>query len=180
MQTTRYSTIAMLLHWLTAAVILGLLIFGEDMVSPREGATDFSRMLHVSLGSLVLLLTLARLLWRLASPPPALPANMQGWEVKLSKAVHHLFYVLLIFLPLSGWLAASALNAEHGTQFSLAGLMALPMLPLPDLGEFYEEVHGLAGNLIWALFGLHVLGALKHQFLDGGRGYLARMGLGRT
>lgn len=179
MKTERYSAIAIVLHWITAALIIGMLILGEDMVSPRDGATDFTRSVHASIGTLILLLTFMRLGWRFIKPAPALPVNMTGLELKAAKATHHLFYVLLLALPLTGWLAASALTLEHGTNFTVFGF-ALPVLPLPDLGELYEALHGIPGKLMWALLALHIIGAVKHQFWDGHKAYLSRMGLGRA
>ena len=179
MKTERYSTVAIVLHWAIALLIIGMLIFGEDMVSNHHGATDFSRSLHATIGMAILALTFMRLGWRLVKTPPALPQSMKSWERKASKAAHHLFYVLLIAIPLTGWLSASAISNEHGTAFFIAGLPMIVM-PLPDLGEFYEAMHGLSGNLMWALLALHVAGALKHQFLDGHKAYMARMGIGRS
>ena len=162
----RYTTTAIALHWATAIAIVVLLLFGEDMVKIRAGATDFTRSIHAGLGMLVLALTAIRLGWRLANPPPPLPPGGKAWEVKLSKLTHGIFYALMLFLPLSGWLAASALFFERNISFSVAGLFGLPVIPVPDLGEFYEAIHSLAGDAMWVLLALHVLAALKHQFID--------------
>jgi cytochrome b561 len=163
---SRYSAVAMALHWITALIIIAFLIFGENMIDDENGGTDFTRSLHVSLGLLVLVLTLIRLFWRFANPPPALPATMKGWEMKLSKVSHAVFYLLMLALPLTGWLAASAVSVEDNIIFTLLGGIILPLAAVPELGELLPEAHILAGNVMIALLALHILAALKHQFID--------------
>ena len=163
---SRYSAVAMALHWITALIIIAFLVFGESIIEADHGGTDFTRALHVSLGLLVLVLTLVRLLWRVANPPPALPATMKGWEVTTSKISHAVFYLLMLALPLSGWLAASAVSAENNIIFTVLGGMILPLAAVANLGELLPEAHSLAGNVMIALLALHVLAALKHQFID--------------
>lgn len=176
---TRYDSVAMILHWVTAIIMVFMIFFGEDLIrQPRGAAPDAALAgypsLHVSLGVSVLILTLIRIVWRLANPPPPYPATMKGWELLLSKATHLLFYVLMIVLPISGWLAFSEYLQAHPNlaDVKVFGLFAVPVGPL--LGEFAEQVHGLGSNAAMALFFLHVLAALKHQFIDGD-GIMRRM-----
>ncbi|MDP4822323.1 MAG: cytochrome b/b6 domain-containing protein [Aestuariivirgaceae bacterium] len=166
MPTTRYNSAAMALHWLTAIIIIAFLIFGENMVESSHGGTAFTRTIHVTLGSLVLLLTLARIGLHMVVHPPAHPPGMKHWEVKLSRLAHAGLYALMVALPLSGWFAASEAAAEDGLAFTYPGGVSLPLPPYSDITEWLGEGHEIASKLMIVLLALHVLAALKHQFID--------------
>jgi cytochrome b561 len=160
----KYDSVAMILHWVIASLLIAMLIFGENMMDAEEGAA-WLPSLHVSIGFTVLTLSLVRLGWRLANPPPPLPSTMAPWEKLASHASHALFYLLMIGLPVSGWLALPALLREEA---KLVGITAfgLGMPAAPDLGLPMGDLHGVIGNVAWALLALHVLAALKHQFVN--------------
>ena len=110
--TARYSTVAIALHWLTALAILAMIPTGwwmsEAIADPDSQAAAYRVFqLHKSIGITILLLSLIRLGWRLANPPPPLPLNLPRWEALLSKIVHVGFYVVMIGMPLTGWLTVS-------------------------------------------------------------------------
>lgn len=160
----KYDTVAMILHWVIAALLIAMLIFGETIMDAEEGAA-WLPSLHVSVGFTILALSLARLGWRLANPPPPLPMTMAPWEKLASHASHTLFYVLMIGLPLSGWFALPELLREEAERAGITAFgFAIPAAP--DLGLPMDDVHGLMGNVAWALLALHVLAALKHQFIN--------------
>lgn len=168
---TRYGTVAMILHWLIALSIIGLLIVGKYMVDlPRTDPDRFTLFqLHKSFGLSVLVLSFLRVGWRLANPPPALPAGMAPWERWAATLTHLAFYALIIVLPLSGWATAS--SSTSGVPTLWFGLFEVPSMPgIPaDRGvhEQAEEVHELLGNIMIGLLLLHVGAALKHHFWDG-------------
>ena len=141
-----------------------LLVFGEDLIE-QEHWIQLGPTLHVSLGIAILALTVVRLAWRMVNPPPAYPAGMAWWEKLAAKITHLLFYVLLIVIPISGWLAIPEfLEDEHIREnLSIFGL-PLPIAPNVDLSM--DEVHELASNLTIALLLMHVLAALKHHFIN--------------
>lgn len=165
MSQVRYSTGAILLHWLIAiAVIVNWRIAeaAEHLAGPEKSAIMAN---HKALGITILILTLLRLAWRFVKRPPPLASTLKPWEAGLAKTVHLLFYVLLIGLPLGGWLA----NSFFGQGVNVFGLFTLPALPVgqnPDTGEGIFEVHATLGTVMLVLIALHVLGALKHHFLD--------------
>ena len=167
----KYNGVAMTLHWIIAALMIYMIFFGENLIRQPRGSTadigTFLPSLHVSIGVAILLLTLARLAWRVMNPPPPYPATMKDWEILLSKLTHGLFYVAMIGLPITGWLAFADYLQTHaglaGT--SVFGLFGVP--PAPELGRIAESLHGLGSNATMALFFLHVAAALKHQFIDG-------------
>jgi len=155
----------MSLHWLIAVLMVFLLVFGEDLIEQEHGV-QMGPALHVSIGVTILFLTILRLLWRLANPPPAYPAGMVWWEKLAAKITHLLFYVLLIVIPISGWLAIPEfLEDEHMRgDLTIFGQFPLPVAPNIDLSM--DDVHELASNFTIALLLMHVLAALKHHFIN--------------
>ncbi len=169
---TRYSTVAIWLHWIIALMIIGNLLGGLtlDLLFPgKDPATIETKRfiigLHKSIGLCVILLTLLRIGWRLVNPPPPLPGHMTRIEVILAKATHMAFYVLMLALPFSGWAMVSTGKRVFPLQWF--GLFEVPKLPLsPDLGGFFYETHEVLGWIAVATLALHVLAALKHQVFD--------------
>ncbi|MFA6605555.1 MAG: cytochrome b/b6 domain-containing protein [Sphingomonas sp.] len=104
---TRYSAIAILLHWAIAALILANLLLGWRM-GYLKGLAQFDMFqLHKSIGITVLLLSVARLGWRMLNPPPPLLISMKTWERRAAGTTHWLFYGLMIGMPLTGWAMVS-------------------------------------------------------------------------
>ena len=165
MPTNRYSGGAMLLHWAIAiAVIVNWRLADAAEGVPREQHMDALGP-HMATGMLILVLSVIRLIWRWTHTRPPLGAHLARWEVMLAKAVHFVFYVLLVGLPLMGWIGTSM--QDHPIDFF--GWFTVPMLPTakdPRAGHELLEVHGTAGNIFIYLIGLHILGALKHHFWD--------------
>lgn len=161
---TRYNSVAVALHWLIAALMIYMLLWGEDLI--RHPTGTYNPSLHASLGLSILVLSLVRLGWRLANPAPALPATMKPWEVMLSHVTHWAFYVLMIGIPLTGMMSFTAQLVRDPilSGASIFGMFAVPSLP--NLGGAGGGLHGLLSNLAKVLIILHVLAALKHQFWD--------------
>jgi len=170
----RYNTVAMSLHWLIAALLItniGLAWYFNTLHGLAKSAPV---QLHKSIGITVLILSLARLAWRLVSPPPALPASVTGWERWSALTVYVLFYVVMIGMPLTGWAMVSASNLIHVFPIMLYGVVHWPAIgPLTTLApakmkaahETFEAAHGLLAKLAYGLIVLHVGAALRHQFL---------------
>lgn len=107
-QATRYSRVAIWLHWLIALFILFNLSLGfvmEDLPMPGRFIVVLA---HVSAGLTVLALTIARIAWRLRNPPPPFADGLSAWERKLAHAVHFGLYALMLAMPLMGWALVSA------------------------------------------------------------------------
>ena len=183
-RAARYATVAILLHWTLAALIVLQVVLAGRM----EGRTPeaFAVMqLHKSIGITVLLLSLARLAWRLTHPPPPEPAALKAWERKLSTVVHWAFYIVMIAMPVTGWIAVSASRFAFPTL--LFGVVPWPHVPgLADLApaaraawhEVGEVSHELIIKGFYVLIALHVLGALKHQVLEADTPVFSRMAPG--
>ncbi|MCF3936025.1 cytochrome b/b6 domain-containing protein [Acuticoccus sp. M5D2P5] len=184
-RSSRYTTGAILLHWLIALLVLAQIAGGYAMTDIlQEGsATQYDVFqLHKSLGITILVLTLARILWRFFNPPPAMPASVSRLERGLARLVHVVFYALLLVIPLSGWVLISASPVDVDTVLFFQE--ALPWPNLPGFGGFSAEtqnafvgtvgdVHATLAYAVALLVVLHIVGAVKHQFAE--RGYLARM-----
>ncbi len=181
----RYTSVAIVLHWAIAFAILFMLPLGFWMHGEAEDGNTSTAVfnayqLHKSVGFTILALSLVRLGWRLANPPPPLPPHMPGWERFVAKITHWLFYILMIGLPLSGWLYVSAGWSIHDDAplavptrwFNLFGIPHLFGLEQAS-HDVREDVADIAFNahaiLAFAIIGLgvaHVAAALKHHFFD--------------
>lgn len=183
----RYTAVAIALHWAIALMIVGLIGVGwymENLLgdAPAERAQYQTIVqLHKSFGITVLLLSVARIAWRIMNRPPKEPP-MPGWQAMASRSVHVLFYILIMAMPLSGWIMASASGAFETRYFGTVDIR-LPVIPTLD-AETREGLESAAGSahslMAWTIVGLlvlHVAGALKHQFVDRD-GLMARMAPG--
>ena len=181
----RYTAIAVVLHWAIAFAIVFNLVLGFWMhISAEHGgvsqAVFQAFQLHKSVGLSVLALSLARLGWRLAHKPPPLPARMPPWERVASKAVHGAFYLIMIALPLSGWLYVSTGWAHEADRAFNVPTLYFGLFQVPHLFGLAErsvEVRSALSHTAFtlhyvfaygaiALAALHVGAALKHHFID--------------
>jgi cytochrome b561 len=175
--TLRYTTPAVALHWLVALLIFVGFPLGVYMHElPLSPVKLQLYSYHKWIGITVLLLAGVRVAWRLSHRPPPLPASIAGWQRQASAAVHGLLYLLILAIPLSGWLMSSA----KGFQTVWFGVLPLPDLvgKSRELGELLEEVHEWLNYTLLALVILHVAAALKHHFIER-QPFLQRMGWGK-
>ncbi len=165
----RYSTVAMWFHWVIAALVILNLAIGLL----HDALPGQSMPLHKSIGLTVLALTAARVAWRLGHRPPPLPAHTPGWERGAAHATHWLLYLLMIAMPVTGWLMVS--GSAQRRPLDWFGLFDLPYLPVgAAAGGFGHEAHEILGWLMLALVVLHVGAALRHRLILRDR-VLARM-----
>ena len=159
-----YPTPSVLLHWLTAVLILAAIPLGLYLSDLPLSPNKLKLIsYHKWIGITVLFLFLPRLLMRLTRPvPPALEAP--AWQRFAASATHGLLYLLIIAVPLTGWLMGSA----KGFPVVYLGFLPLPDLLAKDqaLGDLFKTIHETLNNGLLALIGLHVAAALKHQFID--------------
>jgi len=167
----RYSNVAVTLHWTTVALVLLQAYLGFTFALSEEGpARDAVFVWHKTVGVIILLLTLGRLAYRLKNPPPPFPPELPAWERFAAVWNHRLFYLLLIAMPIVGFIAVSGF--ANGPTTPLAGGIQVPVIPgiSRSTGEMAGEIHELAAYLLIALILVHVGAALKHQFVDRWRG----------
>ncbi len=161
---SRYSWQAMLLHWLLAAIVIGMLSLGYILGEMSRGPTkDFYVGLHKSFGVLALMLVLLRIGWRLRRTPPPLPLTVPRWQRIAAASTHGLLYLCILLQPLSGYLA-SAFSSSAVQFFGIT----LPQWGWDDkpLRSFFGEMHGIVATALVALIALHVLAALKHLLVN--------------
>lgn len=183
--TSRYSAIAILLHWAIALAIAGMIPLGwwmgkalEDRSTQLQAIAAFQ--LHKSIGLTILALSLLRLAWRFMHPAPALPEGMKPWEQWLARGVHWAFYVVIIAMPLTGWMYVSTAWSAHDHRpldvptlyfglFQIPHLFGLAHAAEPTRASLADVLMLIHSKLAWGaivLAGLHVAAALKHQFVD--------------
>jgi cytochrome b561 len=185
-QVTRYTKTAVILHWLIAIGIFAMFAFGWYMSdlpkeAPKQMAYDlfdwgivninlaeeasprtFYFNLHKSIGVTILALIVFRLFWRIKHKAPAMLSSYQAWERKLATGAHHLLYLLMLAVPITGVIMAAA--SKYGLKWFGVGLIA--GLDNKGLREVFEEAHEIVGIFMLVVLALHIVGALKHHFID--------------
>ncbi len=170
--SAEYGVVSKLLHWLMAAIIIVLIAVGiymaelpTDTVEQKQYAFQFYGM-HKSFGVVILALIVLRLVWIRLSPPPALPPVFDAKEQRITKMVQGLLYLLMLLLPISGYLMSNA----GGYPIHFFGLGELPAVigKSKTIGGFVHEAHEVMGFAMLALILLHMAGALKHRLRDKG------------
>lgn len=183
---SRYTKTAKVLHWLIAIGIFFMFALGWYMSelpkeAPKQMAYDLFDLgiytwnlseevsprtlyfnLHKSIGVTIFALILIRILWRITHRPPTLLTSYKAWERKLATGAHHLLYLLMVALPLSGLIMAVA--SKYGVKwFGLEFIKGLDNTPMREL---FKEVHEIVGFIILLVIIVHIIGALKHNFID--------------
>ncbi|WP_397576236.1 cytochrome b [Sphingorhabdus sp.] len=163
----RYSRVAILLHWLIAALMLFAIPLGLYSAENEGPLADQLTNIHKLVGIAILALTLVRIGWRLTHKPAPLSATIAPALRLAARTTHLVFYLLLLALPLSGWWMTSAFPKRH--PFGVSGVFEVPFLPvemsMASAGAAHE-VHEVLGWLTIGLIFLHVAAALKHHFYD--------------
>jgi cytochrome b561 len=167
------------LHWLIVVMIAVQVPLGfymnevyKDLIATRS--EDFSLLLKVSQfhhtnGFLILILTTLRLGWRIGNPTPEMPRGLAAYQRYLARLTHVFLYVLLFSFPLSGWATLSAYEGEFPIYFF--GWEHMPRIVPQSIDgshapyEFYAAIHKACWRIGAVVLGLHVLGALWHQFV---------------
>lgn len=173
---SRYTTLAIILHWLIALAIILQLISGLWMVRAinvqgfKQIAYNFYQY-HKAVGLIVLILSLIRLVWRIGHRPPPLPDHMTKWEKLIADMTHKSFYFFMIFIPLLGWAMVS--TSPYGLPTIIFGLFEWPHISFLtnldnslELNKIFENGHEYLSYLMAILLIGHVAAALKHQFID--------------
>jgi cytochrome b561 len=178
-QDTRntYGVVSRLNHWIGALfvlVLLGIGLYFEDM--PRGLEKSYWRSLHVAIGTIGMLFLMFRVYWRVRSSSP-LPLPQPLALQRIASAIHALLLLGIVIMVVSGPL----IQWSVGRPFGIFDLLQIPS-PFPKFAaahDLLEEIHGWTADILMVAIGLHLLGVLKHQFIDRDN-ILARMtGRGR-
>ncbi|MCW2395753.1 MULTISPECIES: cytochrome b [unclassified Sphingobium] len=164
----RYSLTMRILHWVRAALIIGLLALGVAMTNMKDGVVlGFDGYhYHKEFGILVLLLALVHLIVRARTKIPPLPRGLAPWEAIMAKMVKRAIMVLVIVVPVMGYCMSSSFTMSDGVPFFFFG--ELPeILPKNDKAfELFGWLHMVLAYALLGLVALHISGTLKHRFLD--------------
>lgn len=172
----RYTKTAMVLHWIVALLIISNVALAWIWPNLPDADVRPAINLHKSIGITILGLAILRILWRFGHRPPSLPLGYARWEVAASHVVHWGLYAILFAMPLTGWIMDSAYEHAATTPMYWFGLFQWPRLGFilaldpatkKAVHDGFGAAHGLIAWAVYALFALHVAGALKHQWLDG-------------
>lgn len=182
----RYTKTAIILHWLIALLIIAMLALGFWMHelpkdAPKTAAFDLFNLgiytmtlpepvsvrtfyfnLHKSIGVTLLVIILFRVFWRLMHVAPAFPDTMKAWEKKLADAGHKALYVLMLVMPLSGFVMS--IYSKWGIMWF--GMPLVKGLDNSGLREIFTEVHEITAWLLIIIIVLHVAAAIKHKVVD--------------
>ena len=159
----RYTRTAVILHWLIAAMVIGMIVLGQVMTEvPRQTPLRGTLYnLHKSLGLVLFALIVVRLAWRVGHRPPPLPAHLPAWNRQLATVTHAALYILLLAQPLFGYVAS--VFGKYGVKFF--------GLPLPSWGrddplvrEPFLGAHHLVADVLVGLIVLHLAGFAWHRF----------------
>ena len=159
----RYTHTAVILHWLIALLIFAAFPLGLYMHDLPLSPTKLRLYsYHKWIGVAVFMLAVIHMSWRIRHRPPLLPDTMQKWEKIAAHATHHTIYLLLLIIPLSGWVMSSA----KGFQTVWFGVLPLPDLigKNKELGATLESLHSILNYVMLGLVLAHVGAALKHHF----------------
>ena len=161
----RYTNTAVFLHWVIFAMIacgFALAVYMTDLPFSPLKLKYYSW--HKWIGVSIFLLVLVRIAWRCTHAAPPLPPAMSEWQRRAASASHVLLYLLIVVIPLSGWLYSSS----AGVPTVYLGLVQLPDLLARDksLAELLKTVHGALNYSMLALVAIHAAAAVRHHFVD--------------
>ncbi len=177
MKPQRYPTSLRILHWLMAAMILGMIAGGYIMkeLSGKYPLRAELYALHKSFGVVVLALIALRIIVRILSHVPPLPQGLGAMEKKGAKAGHLLLYAGMVTVPLSGFVMSMA--GGHGIKL-FGWELPNPLELNRKLSHFAHEWHEQLPYVLLGVIALHLAGALKHRFADdAANDVLPRMGI---
>ncbi len=160
-----YGVVARALHWWMALIMISLILLGIYMTAQPDGDAKWQLYdLHKSLGTLIFLLFLLRIVWRRVSPPPALPDSMKAHEKFAAHAGHILLYCAMAALPITGYLD----SAFGGFHISVFGWFDIPLLFEKNeaLFKLVVKAHQWTGYALALLVLAHAAAALKHHLIN--------------
>lgn len=169
--SVRYPLPIRCLHWVRAALVIGLIASGWYMTRLPESdmaTASFFYPNHKQFGVLVWLLALVHLAlrWRYSKILPSTPPVLAPWEKTLSHVVHRLLILLTLLVPLLGYSLSSSFSQSDGVPFFV--ISHLPeLLPKNDSAfVVFQTLHRYGAYSLLVLIAFHVLGSLKHRLMD--------------
>ena len=159
-----YDGVAKSLHWLVVLLLASQFVVAWIMPGARRVTVPQGLVaLHLSIGAVIIAVVVVRLLWRRTHPVPLAEDGMPPWQHRIAEATHHGLYMLLLVVPLLGWVDAST----RGWPVELFGLVQLPALVEQGspYGRFIGDLHSFFSYTLLTVVGLHVLAVLYHRLV---------------
>lgn len=169
----KFTLPTVLLHWIIAIPFIAMIIIGTIMEDMDNGPDKFSLMgTHKSVGLVILVLAIVRVLWRMKNKFPQPLSKMPSWQKTLARAAHWVLIIGTVMMPISG----VVMSVGGGHSLSVFGLELIAGTGIENaiFSKAGQIMHGLGSKLIILFFVLHIVGAVKHHFLDKD-GTLSRM-----
>lgn len=151
------------LHWVVGLLIIGMLAFGAVM-DEFQAPLKFTLFgIHKAIGIVILALVFVRVFYRATFVEPAILPALPAWQHKAAQAVHLALYVMMLAMPLSGWLMSNA----AGYPVSVFGLFTMPDLVAKGdpIGGYAKEFHEAGLGIFIGLLALHIGATIQHHFL---------------
>ncbi len=161
MEIQRYSTTAIIIHWLMAIMIIAMIGLGFYMTGLEKGSDERSWFFgfHKSMGLTLALLAIIRLGWKIFSPSLALPDYVAPLHRKMATVTHHLLYLIMFIQPVSGYISSSF--SGYKTRF-----WGIPLphwgSKQPELNQLFTNIHDVSAFFLVALLLLHFAGVIYH------------------
>ena len=159
-----FGSVSKLFHWAIALLVCAKFywVWSPNFISISDVIKTQYVLLHKSLGVTILVLALLFMLWRMVTLRPSDPSQPY-WKYILAKIVHYSLFILLLAMPVLGYL----MSAADGRAVNFFGLFDLPNLisPNPHMADLYFQAHSILGYVFAVLIGLHVAAALHHHFI---------------
>jgi cytochrome b561 len=160
-----YGAIPQTLHWLTVVLVVIAWALGTfDDVFPKGAARTAGLFVHISAGLAILIVLIARVLWRAFDPPPRVEATILGaWMDRAGTLAHYALYALLIAVPVTG----VVLEFARGEALPIFGIFEIPSPWIADrtYARSVKEVHEVLANALVILAALHAVAALVHHWI---------------
>lgn len=174
--TTRFGFISIVLHWLVPLPVFILFALGWWMteLDYYDSWYKLGPWWHKSIGVLLFMTLISRLIWISFTPSPKPLSSHQLWEVKLAHVVHLFLYLLLLLTMLSGYLISTADNRP----IEVFGWFSIPatITSIADQEDVAGQIHLIVASILVGLAVLHAAAALKHHFIDRDRSLLRMLG----
>ena len=173
-----YSRTAVVLHWLIGIALLAEVVFGLYLRELAKGSPlrGPAVNLHKSIGLVVGVAILVRLVWRFTHRPPSLPSDVPRWQSMAARANHTAMYVCMLVIPLAGYVASNF--SKYGIKFFNRWVLPPWGPDSPAIYTALNNLHDIAAYVLMALVVVHVAATLKHAWIDRDRPF-ARLSLRR-
>ena len=159
---TRYSAINQTAHWIAALGMFAILPLAWVMTNAREGSVvqHATYNWHKTVGLMVLLITVFRIVWRYFDPPPPYPTEFAAWDHRLARLIYWLFFAVMIWMPVTGLLD----SAYDGFQIKLFNFISIPeIFPKNEAkADFFARLHDLGQWPVYGLIMLHLVAVAFH------------------